>query len=38
VFDSDPGEWPGFAGRHIYLGLRWNAAGTQSGSGDPAAN
>jgi outer membrane receptor for ferrienterochelin and colicins len=38
VFDSDPGEWPGFAGRHIYLGLSWNAAGTQSGSGDPAAN
>jgi outer membrane receptor for ferrienterochelin and colicins len=36
LFDTDPGEWPGFAGRHLYLGLSWNAAGTRAGSAFPS--
>jgi outer membrane receptor for ferrienterochelin and colicins len=35
LFDTDPGDWPGFAGRHLYLGLSWNAAGTRAGSALP---
>lgn len=35
LFDTDPGEWPGFAGRHLYLGLSWNAAGTRAGLAFP---
>lgn len=38
VFDTDPGEWPGFAGRHLYLGLSWNAAGTRAASPFPDSN
>ncbi len=30
LLDTDPGEWPGFAGRHLYLGLSWSAAGTRA--------
>jgi outer membrane receptor protein involved in Fe transport len=36
LFDTDPGEWPGFAGRHLYLGLSWSAAGRRAGSAFPS--
>jgi outer membrane receptor for ferrienterochelin and colicins len=26
LLDARPGEWPGFAGRHLYLALGWEAA------------
>lgn len=38
LLDTDPGEWPGFAGRHLYLGLSWNAAGIRAASPYADAN
>jgi outer membrane receptor for ferrienterochelin and colicins len=35
LLDTDPGEWPGFAGRHLYLGLSWNVAGARAASSIP---
>lgn len=26
LLDTQPGDWPGYAGRHLYLGLGWRAA------------
>lgn len=27
LFDAEPTNWPGFGGRHVYVGLRWGASG-----------
>ena len=27
IFDARPGEWPGFTGRHLFIGVGWRSAG-----------
>jgi outer membrane receptor for ferrienterochelin and colicins len=36
LFDARPASWPGFAGRHLYLGMSWNATHRSASSGVPA--
>lgn len=35
LFDTQPDEWPGFTGRHLYLGIGWRTAGAPAPAATP---
>ena len=36
LLDARPDQWPGFTGRHLFIGMGWRAAGADRAALDPA--